>query len=700
MNPWPASVLVVDDEEMNRDLLGRRLELEGYVPTLAGDGREALALLDKQPFDLVLLDVMMPELSGLQVLSRVRQSRPPEELPVIMVTAKSQSEDLVEAFNLGANDYVTKPIDFPVAVARIKTQLSSKRAQAALRESEMRYALAARGANDGLWDWDLRSDEIYYSPRWKAMLGHTEAEIGTSPEEWFRRVHPEDLGPLQAALQEHRQGLSPQFQNEHRMMHKDKCYRWMLSRAVAVKDTQGNDLRMAGSQTDITRSKAADALTGLPNRASLMDHLERALERTRRHDEFLFALLFLDLDRFKVINDSLGHLAGDQLLIELARRLEGCLRYSDTIARLDQQHTVARFGGDEFSILLDGISHAEDARRVADRIHNAMKRPFFLAGQEVFTSASIGIAIGGPGYDRPEDLLRDADTAMYHAKTQGKARSLIFDTAMRTHAVARLQMETDLRHALERRQFRLHYQPIISLKTDRITRIEALLRWEHPERGLLLPREFVPLAEETGLIVTIGQWALREACRQMKAWQLQFRDDTPQIMCVNLSSKQFLQEALVVQVAAVLRETGLAPANLELEITESAIMDDPEGAATMLAQLRTLGVHVALDDFGTGYSSFSYLHRFPIETLKIDRSFVAQMDGDDEKSEIVRTIVALAHNLNMKVVAEGVERPEQQAQLLALECEYGQGFHFSNPVDSDAVAALFRTHPRGQADGR
>lgn len=697
MKPWSASVLVVDDEEMNRDMLSRRLELEGYSPTLAGDGREALDLIDKNPFDLVLLDIMMPEISGLQVLSQVRQSRPADDLPVIMVTAKTQSEDLVEAFNLGANDYVTKPIDFPVAVARIKTQLSSKRAQAALRESEMRYALAARGANDGLWDWDLRSDEIYYSPRWKAMLGYADDEIGTSPKEWFQRVHPEDLPGLESALAFHRERRTAQFQHEHRVMHSDKCYRWMLTRGVAVHDAHGNGLRMAGSMTDITRSKAADTLTGLPNRAYLMDHLERALDRAKRQQDFLFALLFLDMDRFKVINDSLGHLAGDQMLIEMARRLESCLRASDTVARNDGQHTVARFGGDEFSILLDRIKHPDDARKVAERIHKAMTRPLELAGQEVFTSVSIGIAIGGAHYDRPGDLLRDADTAMYHAKAQGKARSLMFDSTMRTHAIARLQMENDLRRGIERQEFCLHYQPIFSLKNDRITRMEALLRWRHAERGLIEPSAFVPLAEETGLIVPIGLWALREACRQMKGWQTRFGEHCPQVICVNLSSKQFLQAGLVAQVSDALRDTGLAPSNLELEITESAIMDNPESAAVMLAQLRELGVHVSLDDFGTGYSSFSYLHRFPIETLKIDKSFIAQMEMDREKSEIVQTIVALAHNLDMHVVAEGVEKVEQRDRLGDLKCEYGQGFYFSCPVDHEAAAALLHAEQQKHA---
>jgi len=693
MKPEGGSLLLVDDEEFNRDMLGRRLEIEGFSVTHAENGPRALELLADRTFDLVLLDVMMPEMNGIEVLTRIRQAKSAADLPIIMVTAKTQSEDMVEAFKFGANDYITKPIDFPVALARITTQLFSRKAQAALRESEMRYALAARGSNDGLWDWDLRKDEIYYSTRWKAMLGYDEHEVGTSSDEWFGRVHHEDLAHLQGALAAHRKGDCSHLEIEYRIQHKDKSFRWMLTRGMAVRDAAGNELRIAGSQTDITRGKAADALTGLPNRVLFMDRLGRALLKGKQEPNYLYAVMFLDLDRFKVINDSLGHIVGDQLLMGIARRLEKCLRSSDCFTRIRNQHTIARFGGDEFTILLDGIKLAENATAVAQRIQKELALPFHLSGHEVFTSASIGITIGASEYERAEDLLRDADTAMYCAKAAGKARSIVFDLAMRDKAIERLQLETDLRKGLERQEFVLHYQPILSLTSNSIVGFEALLRWQHPERGLVSPADFIPITEETGLIVPLGTWVLKEACRQMSIWRSRFHENPPQAMCVNLSCKQFSQPNLVAKIVEVLQEAGLPAECLKLEITESALMEDPKSATQILTQIRELGVRVGLDDFGTGYSSLSYLRSFPIDTIKIDRSFVSQMDQTMENAEIVETIVALAHNLAMDVVAEGVEKPEQRDRLRELTCEYGQGYYFSRPVDSKAIEVLLAANP-------
>jgi diguanylate cyclase (GGDEF)-like protein/PAS domain S-box-containing protein len=694
MDTSPASLLLVDDDEMNRDMLGRRLELEGYAVCLAEGGRQALELLERQTFDLVLLDVMMPELNGLQTLYKIRETRGPAELPVIMVTAKDQSEDVVEAFHLGANDYVTKPVDLRVALARIATQVSHKRAQAALRESEARYALAARGANDGLWDWDLQTDKVYYSPRWKALLGYEEEEIGFGLEEWFGRVYPEDLPRIQAEIAAHRDGLTPHFENEHRLLHKDNAYRWVLTRGLVVRGRNGQVMRMAGSLTDITEDKVADPLTRLPNRVLFTDRLGRALERAKRDRDLRFAVLFLDLDRFKVINDSLGHLVGDELLITVARRLEASLRSTDTVARLPSQTTVARLGGDEFTVLLEDIQDVSNAVNVAERIQQELAVPFLLSGTEVFTSVSIGIAVGPAGYSQPEELLRDADAAMYVAKARGKARCEVFDAAMRERALARLQMENDLRRAIERQEFCLHYQPILALEPPRLVGFEALVRWQHSQRGLLLPSEFISVAEETGLIVPLGWWVLREACCQMSAWQARYPVDPPLVISVNLSSKQFLQADLTAEVQRLLCETGLDPRTLKLEITESAIMDDPGVASGKLARLRAVGVQMCIDDFGTGYSSLNYLHRFPVDTLKIDRSFVRQMDDTEENLQIVQSIVGLAHVLAIDVIAEGVETEAQRHKLAALNCEYGQGYFFSRPVDSAAAEAFLSAHAR------
>jgi diguanylate cyclase (GGDEF)-like protein len=420
-----------------------------------------------------------------------------------------------------------------------------------------------------------------------------------------------------------------------------------------------------------------DALTGLPNRALLADHLKLAIERSRRREDHLFAVLFLDLDRFKNINDSLGHTIGDQLLIAIARRVEGCLRPMDTVARL---------GGDEFAILLDGLEDFSHAIHVAERVQDELMQPFNLKGHEVYTTASIGIALSTTGYDHPENILRDADIAMYRAKDNGKARYELFDTVMHTRAVALLKLENDLRRAIERQEFRVFYQPIISLQTDQIAGFEALVRWEHPERGVVSPDEFIPLSEETGLIMEIGHWVLHEACRQMYEWQESLQ--RPLMLSVNLSGKQFIQPNLIGQIKSILHETNFDPRWLRLEITESVVMENAEAATSMLHQLRDLGAHLSIDDFGTGYSSLSYLHRFPVTTLKIDRSFIGRMGEGDENSEIVRTIMTLANNLGMEVVAEGVETEEQLAQLRALKCEYGQGYLFSRPVNAEMARMM------------
>ena len=431
-----------------------------------------------------------------------------------------------------------------------------------------------------------------------------------------------------------------------------------------------------------------DTLTDLPNRALLINHLQLSMDRVRRHPNHLFALLFLDLDRFKNINDSLGHVAGDQLLTSIARRLEECLRPSDTVARL---------GGDEFAILLDGLEDYNDAIRVAERAQKELSRPLCLNGHEVYTTASIGITLSTIGYEHPENILRDADTAMYHAKEKGKARYELFDAVMHARAVARLQLENDLRRAVGREEMMVYYQPIVALDTGKLAGFEALVRWQHPQRGFVSPSDFIAIAEETGLIVELGRLVLQEACRQMRAWQLAHPLRKGLSISVNLSGKQFTQPNLIDQIKEILLETGLDPHSLKLEITESVVMENAEIAKSMLMQLRSLGVKLSIDDFGTGYSSLSYLHRFPVNTLKIDRSFIGDMSLGDENMEIVRTIMTLASNLGMDVVAEGVETEKQLAQLKEMKCEYGQGYLFSRALDAGAASALLQDERRAAA---
>jgi diguanylate cyclase (GGDEF)-like protein len=443
-----------------------------------------------------------------------------------------------------------------------------------------------------------------------------------------------------------------------------------LNRYVKKLESAGRELEE--SREHFRHAAFHDALTGLPNRSLFTDHLRVALRRAHQNEKYLFGVLFLDLDRFKNINDSLGHPCGDELLKLVARRLEMCIRQTDM---------VARFGGDEFAILLDAIQDASDAVRVAEKVQQAISAPFKLASHEAITTASIGVALSTSGYTEAEDIIRDADTAMYRAKDRGKARCEIFDTAMHTRAVTLLRLESDLRRALEKDELCVYYQPIVSLASGELHGFEALVRWQHPERGIVAPDDFVPLAEETGLILPIGLRVLWDACHQLRKWQQYSLSNRDLIMSVNLSGKQLMQPDLIERIEEVLLESQINPWHLKLEITETVVMETPELAAVTLAKLRSLGVRLSIDDFGTGYSSLSYLNRFPVDTLKIDRSFVMSMNAADENLQIVKTIVTLAGNLGMQVVAEGVETEEQLEQLRSLKCQYGQGFYFSKPLE-------------------
>jgi diguanylate cyclase (GGDEF)-like protein len=554
-----ATLLLVDDDAMNRDALARRLTRSGYKVLTADGGAVALRMIREHRIDAVLLDVMMPGLSGLDTLRQLRQFRSVADLPVIMVTAKDESDDVVEALDLGANDYVTKPVDFAVALARIRTHVMTRR---------------------------------------------------------------------------------------------------------------------------------ADPLTGLPNRVLFMDRLERLLASDQSRGTG-FAVLFLDIDRFKIINDSLGHVAGDELLVEIAKRLESSLRASDTVARFEESHTLARMGGDEFTVLLDGTGDPERVLAIANRLCAAVAEPFQLQGREVVTSVSVGLVVSADRYRRAEDMIRDADTAMYRAKELGKARCEIFDTSMLTAAEERLGLEQDLRRALDRQELELYYQPIVSLSEGRLTGFEALLRWNHPIRGLVLPAKFIGIAEDTGLIVPIGTWAIHEACRQLQRWDQECPDSGDLVVNVNLSARQITHPDLLREVRRILDDTGVAPSRLKLEITEGVLLEHSEVVGNVLRELRALGVQLGLDDFGMGYSALSYLQNFPFQTIKIDRAFVSDMETGSN-TEIIRAIVALAEGLAMNVTAEGIETADQVNRLQGLSCEFGQGYYFDKPLKADDARAVLQ----------
>ncbi len=572
---------------------------------------------------------------------------------------------------------------------RLQAEVEERRlAEAALRASEERYALAARGANDGLWDWDLDGGRIYFSQRWKEMLGHADGQVSDDPEEWFGRVHPDDRAELRARIAAHVEGHSPSCESEYRIQHADGSYLWVVCRGIAVRSPAGRAHRLAGSQTDITARKRAeqqlahdalhDVLTGLPNRTLLVDRLSHVIVTGQRHPDQHYAVLFLDLDRFKVVNDSLGHMVGDALLVAVGRRLIGCVRPRDTVARL---------GGDEFAVLLEEVDGLPAAVRVVERIGEQLAPSFEVEGHEIFATASIGVAMSAPRYECPEQVLRDADVAMYQAKIKGRACYEIFDAQMHGKVLERLRLEGDLRRAVEHgREFLLHYQPIVELAGGRLAGVEALIRWREPRRGLISPGEFIPLAEESGLIVAVGDWVLRAACEQMRAWR-GHQVLGSATMGLNVSARQFRRPDMVDRFARTLCETDAEPGHIAVELTESAIMEDAEASAAKLGRLRDMGIQVHVDDFGTGYSSLSYLHRFPITAVKVASSFVSRLSTPGEGEALIRAIVSIAENLGFEVIAEGVEEGGQLATLRRLGCRFAQGFFFARPLEADSMTA-------------
>ena len=566
------------------------------------------------------------------------------------------------------------------AIARDITE--QKHAQQALRTAKERYALAVRGSNDGIWDWDLRTGEVYYSTRWKQMLGLREDMLCQTLEAWLSRVHPHDVTRLREELNAYAASGTRLFEREFRIYHADGTWRWVSTCGAAVRDKDGRALRIAGSQSDITPGKLTDPLCGLPNRLAILDRLERLFERYKEEPEKDFALLFLDVDRFKLINDSLGHQVGDELLIGVSRRIIAALRGCAPV-----NGCVGRLGGDEFVVLLDELPAPEMAMKVAEAILGTMKAPFHLSGTLVFSSTSIGIAFGSGPSSNAEDVLQNADAAMYHAKAGGRGQCSVFDRTMHARAIERLRLETDLRNALERAEFVLHYQPQVCLRTGRLTGFEALVRWRRNHSGLVSPSEFIPVAEETGLIVPLGRWVIEQACHEMAEWRKRFALDAVTIS-VNLSCSQFTDPELTTLIRQVLAQTDLPSSALRLEVTETVLADDPGSAQRILGELAAMGVGLEIDDFGTGYSSLSQLHRLPFDTLKVDRSFVQAMDREPECRKTIDSIASLAGSLGIGIVAEGIETAEHWLQLESIGCHVGQGYFFGYPSDAAATAEL------------
>ncbi len=709
-------ILIVDDTPDNLRLLDKTLTNQGYEVQCAINGELALIGAGAEVPDLILLDIKMPGLDGYQVCQRLKAQAQTCEIPVIFLSALDEAIDKVKAFTVGGVDYITKPFQIEEVLARVENQLALqaakkeitllnaeleqrinqrteqlKRANAELTESEEQFRLTFEMAPIGIAIQTLDGKFIRVNKAFCETSGYTSEEL--LEKTWMDISHPDDIAVALAYHQKLYQGEIWDFQIESRHLTRDGKVVYGILQVAVVRDAEQKPVHLISQFLDISARKLAedklffdalhDDLTNLPNRNLLMERLELALKQSQRQTDYLFAVMFIDLDRFKIVNDSLGHEVGDQLLVAIAHKLQTLIRATDIVARL---------GGDEFIILLDHLQDINDAIRIAERICLELNSPFLIENRQVFTTASIGIVLSSPDYQAASELLRDADIAMYRAKEAGKARYEIFDRVMHAHAVNQLQLESDLRDAIAHQELLVNYQPIISLTTGKLTGFEALLRWEHPSRGFVSPAEFIPIAEETGLIITIGEWILREACRQLHTWQLQHQLSNSLTISVNLSSKQLREPTLITKIEQIINETKLNSSCLKLELTESMLIDNIEAVISTMSQLRGKEIHLSIDDFGTGFSCLSYLHRFPINTLKIDRSFVNRIGEENENLGIVKTIITLAHELGMDAIAEGVETQQQVNQLKALGCDQAQGYFFSKPLNGESAELFIATH--------
>jgi diguanylate cyclase (GGDEF)-like protein/PAS domain S-box-containing protein len=697
--PQLVTVLLVEDDEddylITRDMLARQDRVR-FTLDWCSSYSTALATIRTERHDVYLIDYRLGEHTGLDLVREAFASRP--FAPVILLTGEATYKIDLAAAALGVTDYLVKQELDPFRLERaIRYAISHRKAISDLSRSEERYALAVRAANDGIWDWDLVTDRIYFSPRWYAILGKPDQGAeDQDPSTWFDLVHPDDVQQLRGAITDYLAGRTPHLQSEHRMSYPDGSWRWVRTRGLAIRDVDGAPARMAGSLSDFTDQRTAqlrlehealhDSLTELPNRTLFMDRLEHILQRSSRDPASGCAVLFLDVDGFKLVNDSLSHAVGDNLLLALARRVVTALRPADTVARL---------GGDEFTVLIEDLVDVDLAIVVADRIVHSLDEAFIIDGNELFVSVSVGISLSAPDVDAA-DLMRNADIAMYDAKRRGRARSAVFDESMRRRVVGRLARETELRQAVDGSLLGIHYQPIVELATGRISGMEALARWpsDWPE---VTPTEFISIAEEIGVIGALGQQVMGVALQTLAGWRRSGLVAENFCMSVNLSGRQLDDPGLANQILAAIAVVDLPASLLKVEITESTLMKEVQRVQHVFSAMCATGVGLHLDDFGTGYSSLTALRQFPIETLKIDRSFLSTIrEPEDDKAAIVRSTVGLAHSLGLAVIAEGIERPEQLVRLRSLGCELGQGFLFSPPLSGHDARKLLETWNPGR----
>jgi len=697
----PPYILVVDDNEMNRDLLVRRLERQNMRTAMAKGGVEALDRIKVEEFDLVLLDINMPDLDGIYVLEEARKRFTMAELPIIMVSALDESDSIAEVINKGANDYITKPVNFNVAFARINTHLSLSQTLTKLQDSQERFSLAFRGANDGLWDWDLRSRQIHFSDRWKEMLGLADVSLNHDPENWFKLVHPDEIAGLKLALEEHLLGQSEALKYEYRALHADGNFRWLLTRGVASRGEDGQAVRISGSLTDITKTKAYDPITAIPNKVLFMDRLEWLMDRDQDQGQDQFAVLLVKIDRLKKLRQSLGPVVGETILIETAKRLMNALGKdgAQTAPQKTSSITISRHDDADFAILLEGCSDETSAPKVGELIQKAISDPLIIDDDEITLSCSIGtITVSSPidEFTTPIDIVSHAAAALDRAQSKGMGHFELFDSEMQGRTRKLLKMEHDLRRAIAANELELHFQPIVEVADGSISGCEALCRWSHPDHGNVSPEIFIPLAEKCGLIDAIGEWVLIEACNQHRKWVEE--DGLPDIdMSVNLSVLQMQHDGIEYEILDILKSTHMDPKHLKLEITESIFMEDMDRINSVLSNLNDQGISIAIDDFGTGFSSLSYLNRLPITHLKIDRSFISEVSNDVAAQAIVQSTLLMAQSMGIAVVAEGIEELDQVALLQLLKAEYGQGFYYSKPLEASAFAALLSAQQKEKA---
>ncbi len=692
-------ILMVDDDAGARRLTRATLNKAGFEVIEAANGALALEQLRQALPDLVLMDVSMPVMDGFDACAALRALPGGQRVPVTMITGLDDTQSIERAFEVGATDFITKPINWSVLPHRVRYMLRASVAINTLEQHQRRLSNAQRIGEMGDWEWEVAGNRLTPSEQSWLLFGHAQDPGRPTLASFLHAVPPDDAGRVLAAF-ERASASGEGFSIDHRIQLPGGAVRHVQQQVEVIShDADGRARHMAGAVHDITRRKDAeeqirrlayyDPLTGLPNRLLFSEQLSRAIAHAGRHGQQL-AVIFVDLDNFKRVNDTLGHRAGDELLRNASARLSAVLRGHDTVARHADHggHSIARLGGDEFTVLLNGLQRPEDAALVAQRLVTALAQPVVVQGTEVFVGGSLGVAMYPNDGTDVDTLLMHADTAMYRAKASGRGGFQLYDASMNARALDRLHLETQLRRALERREFVLHYQPRVDVLSGCIVGAEALIRWQHAERGLVPPNDFIPMVEDSGLVIPIGEWAIGEVCRQIAAW----RDGgmAPVPVAVNLASTHLREPALPGLVREALAQHGVPAQLLGIEVTESILLADPEVSIAIASQLCSLGVQLSIDDFGTGYSSLSYLKRLPIAALKIDRSFVRDLDTDPDDAAIVSAIIALAHSLKLRVVAEGVETASQLAFLQSRQCDEYQGFLTSRAVMPDEFAALLR----------